>query len=233
MQRYFVNDKINNYLLLNNDDIHHIKNVMRNKVGDKIECIYNNKLYICEIIDTSSNKVLIKEEKNVNNEYNFDLTIGISLVKEQKMDLILQKLTELGVTRIIPLKTDRSIIKLDNKKQESKITRWKKICKEASEQSKRNSIPIIEEPISLKELNNYEFNYKYICSLNTDNKLTYNNLSNLKDKIIFIIGPEGGITNKEEELLESMNYQKISLGDRVMRVETAAIYIASIINFCN
>ena len=92
MQRYFVNEKSNNNLILENNDLHHIKNVMRNKVGELIECIYNEKLYICKIIDLNSNKVEIIEELNDNNESNYDITIAIALVKEQKMDLILQKL---------------------------------------------------------------------------------------------------------------------------------------------
>ncbi len=234
MQRYFIKEKNNNYLVLNTNDIHHIKNVMRNKPGDLIECVYNEKLYICEIIDTSNSNVKIIKELNDYNELNIDITIAIGLVKEQKYDLILQKLTELGVSRIIPLKMERSIIKIDNKKLANKLERWNKICKEASEQSKRNRIPEILQPLSLKELTNYNFDKKYICSLNTEIKLNNKELEQIKDnKTIFIIGPEGGISDNEEKYLESIGYKSISLGNRVMRVETAAIYIASIINFFN
>ena len=116
MQRYFVKEKENDYLILENSDIHHIKNVMRNKPSDQIECIYNKTLYICEILDTSSPKVKIKEVRSDNNESSLDVTIAIALVKEQKMDLILQKLTELGISKIIPVAMERSIVKLDDKK---------------------------------------------------------------------------------------------------------------------
>lgn len=235
MQRYFVNKKENNYLILNRDDLHHIKNVMRNKPGDLIECIYNKELYICKIEDVTNEKVLITEKKEDNNELNIDVTISIALVKEQKMDLILQKLTELGVTRIIPVKMERSIIKLDNKKFEHKKERWLKICKEASEQSKRNFIPEITDLMTIEDLCKLECDHKFVCSTKIHENLVNNYLQDINKcaKIIFTIGPEGGISESEENKLINNNYIPISLGKRIMRVETAAIYIASIINFCS
>jgi 16S rRNA (uracil1498-N3)-methyltransferase len=233
MQRYFINEKKENDLILTNDDLHHIKNVMRNKTGDLIECIYNEELYICKINDPTSNKVTIIEKKEDNNELSMDITIAIALVKEQKMDLILQKLTELGISKIIPVKMERSIVKLDDKKFEKKKERWEKICKEASEQSKRNKIPEITKIMTIKELTNLEYDYKLVCSTTNKTNLVNNYLQDINKcaKIIFTIGPEGGISTKEEDFLISKGYTPISLGSRIMRVETAAIYIASIINF--
>jgi len=235
MQRYFVNNKENDYLILEQTDVHHIKNVMRRKVGDLIECIYEQKLYICEIEDITSKKVKIIEEKNTDNESNCDVTIAIALVKEQKMDLILQKLTELGVNRIIPVAMERSIVKLDNKRFLKKKERWEKICKEASEQSKRNKIPEITNIHTINQLKELSFEQKFICSTRNPENLVNNYLQkqSLYATMIFVIGPEGGIAPKEENQLESFGYIPISLGNRIMRVETAAIYIASIINFCS
>ena len=235
MQRYFVDEKSNNNLILENNDLHHIKNVMRNKVGELIECIYNEKLYICKIIDLNSNKVEIIEELNDNNESNYDITIAIALVKEQKMDLILQKLTELGVNRIIPVKMERSIVKLDKEKFNKKKERWQKICKEASEQSKRNKIPEITEIMTIEELGRLNFDKKFVCSTKSTENLVNNYLQDNRNyaKMIFAIGPEGGIAPKEEEKLISQGFIPISLGSRIMRVETAAIYIGCITNFCS
>lgn len=235
MQRYFTKEKDTDYLILEKDDIHHIKNVMRNKEGDLIECIYNEKLYICKITDPTSNKVQIIEEKQDNNETNYDLTVAIALVKEQKMDLILQKLTELGVSKIIPVSMERSIVKLDQNKFNKKLERWQKICKEASEQSKRNKIPEILDVHTIKQLKEISRDKKFICSTRNSTNLVNNYLQKQDDyaTMIFVIGPEGGISPKEEDLLESYGYIPISLGSRIMRVETAAIYIASIINFCS
>ena len=235
MQRYFVQEKEDNYLILETSDIHHIKNVMRNKAGDLIECIYQEKLYICQIEDPTVARVKILEEKLDNNESFFDVTIAIALVKEQKMDLILQKLTELGINRIIPVAMERSIVKLDTNKFKKKKERWEKICKEAAEQSKRNKIPEIMDIHSIKQLKELSFDYKLICSTRNPKNLVNNYLQKQDDyaTMIFVIGPEGGIAPSEEDLLESYGYIPITLGSRIMRVETAAIYIASIINFCS
>ncbi len=235
MQRYFVKEKNNNYLILEKDDLHHIKNVMRNQKGDLIECIYDEKLYICQIEDLNKDYVLIVEEKDENNELAMEVTVAIALVKEQKMDLILQKLTELGVSRIIPLKMDRSIVKLDDKKFQHKKERWQKICKEASEQSKRNKIPEITNLMTIEDLKKIDIEYKFICSTTNKTNLVNNYLQDINKyaKIIFTVGPEGGITEDEETKLISYGFTPISLGSRIMRVETAAIYVASIINFCN
>lgn len=235
MQRYFVKEKNNNYLILENEDLHHIKNVMRNKVGDLIECVYDEKLYICKINDLNDSSVEIVETKEEDNELNYDITIAIALVKEQKMDLILQKLTELGINRIIPVSMERSIVKLDKDKFNKKKERWIKICKEASEQSKRNKIPEITNLMTIEEIGKLEFDQKFVCSTINKENLVNNYLQDNKTyaTMIFAIGPEGGIAPREEEKLISNGFVPISLGSRIMRVETAAIYVACIANFCS
>ena len=235
MQRYFTKEKENNYLILEEQDMHHIKNVMRMSNGECVECIYNEKLYICEIEDVTSPKLKIIKECQDNNESNFEVTIAIALVKEQKMDLILQKLTELGISKIIPVSMERSIVKLDNQKFIKKKERWEKICKEAAEQSKRNKIPEITDIYTIKQLENISYDQRFICSTRNPKNIINRYLQKQEGcaKMIFVIGPEGGISPKEEDLLESFGYIPVTLGSRIMRVETAAIYIASIINFSN
>ena len=103
MQRYFAINKDNDKLILKESDIHHIKKVMRMNIKDKIEVIYDKVNYLCEIENLDSFNIKILKIKDENNEMDLDITIAIGLVKEQKMDLILQKLTELGVNKIIPL----------------------------------------------------------------------------------------------------------------------------------
>ena len=231
MQRYFAKEKVSDNFILYDSDLHHIKNVMRFKPSDKIEVIYENITYICEIKEIDPLSLVIIDTITEDKEMKTNLTIAISLVNEQKMDLILQKLTELGVNTIIPIKTERSIVKLDDKKVSKKIERWQMICKEASEQSKRTSIPRVENVISLKELIAYPNDLKLLCSLNENTKpLDYYLEKDIKE-ILFAIGPEGGFTIKEEELLLSNNFKPVSLGKRVMRVETAAMYVTSIINY--
>lgn len=107
MQRYFPEKKEHDNFILYPKDIHHIKNVMRNKIGDKIEVIYDSIVYLCEISSLEPFTINIIHSKNEDRDLPIELTIAISLVNEQKFDLILQKLTELGVSKIIPLKTER------------------------------------------------------------------------------------------------------------------------------
>ena len=115
MQRYFAKEKNEDNFILYENDIHHIKNVMRYKEGDEIEVVYEKIVYKCKIKNVFPLKLDIISSNNEDREMNLELTIAISLVNEQKMDLVLQKLTELGVSSIIPIKTERSIIKIDVK----------------------------------------------------------------------------------------------------------------------
>ena len=152
MQRYFVKRKEQNNLILEESDIHHIKNVMRMNINDKIEVVYDKVLYICNIDNLDPLTLSVEDTISKENKLNIELTIAIGLVKEQKIDLILQKLTELGVSRIIPVDMERSIVKLDKERFSKKKVRWQMICKEASEQSKRTDIPEITDIISIKDL---------------------------------------------------------------------------------
>lgn len=231
MQRYFLKEKHQDTLILYEQDIHHIKNVMRYKENDQIEVVWNGIVYLCKIDVLNPLKLSIIQEYQEDRDLNISLTIAVSLVQEQKFDLILQKLTELGVSRIIPVKTSRSIVKIDPKKVESKLNRWQTICKEASEQSHRTSIPKVTNIISLKELVSISTQLKLICSLNDLTKPLNEYLNQDIKEIIFVVGPEGGFTKEEEAFLIENAYKPVSLGKRVLRVETAAIYISSIINY--
>jgi 16S rRNA (uracil1498-N3)-methyltransferase len=231
MQRYFVKEKNNDNFIITDSDIHHIKKVMRCKNNDKIEIVFEKKVYLCNIDDIETIKLSIIDSYEEDRESEINLTIAVSLVQEQKFDLILQKLTELGVDNIIPVKTERSIVKLDNKKEEKKKIRWETICKEASEQSHRVTIPEVTNIITMKELVNNKKELNLICSLNENTKQLNEYLDNSIKDILFIIGPEGGFSKKEEEYLIENGFQPTTLGKRVLRVETAAIYVASIINY--
>ena len=231
MQRYFAKNKVNDKIILLDSDIHHIKKVMRMNINDNIEVVYDKKIYLCKIIDNYN--IEIEKELEENNELNIDVTVAIGMVKEQKFDLILQKLTELGVKEIIPLAMERSIIKLDKSKIDKKVERWNLICKEASEQSKRNIIPKVSVPMSLKELVKLDYDKKLICSVKQEDNFI-NSYLHFKDeyvKMLVVIGPEGGVTDVEEKFLNNNGFISVSLGSRILRVETAAIYVASVINY--
>lgn len=232
MQRYFSKIKKDNQIELNNDDIYHITKVMRMKDKDKIEVVYNSTVFICEVNVNELPLVSIKEEVLNHNVNNYKVTLIIPLLKEPKMDLILQKATELGVYEIIPVIMKRSIIKLENGKEDKKIERWTKICKEASEQSKRTDIPLITCIKTINQLNDID-GVKLVCST-TEKKQTIKKFLTTNqnyDRISIVVGPEGGISDDEEELLVNQGFTRVSLGDRIMRVETVPIFILSALNY--
>ena len=202
-------------------------------INDKIEVVYNNKLHICEITSLEPFNIKVIEKLDEDKKTKIELTVAVALVKEQKMDLILQKLTELGVSRIIPVSMERSIVKLDKERFNKKKVRWESICKEASEQSKRTNIPIIEDIKSIKDLTKEDADLKLVASTKEKEKLLNYYLQSIDDcaKIIMVIGPEGGISDKEEDILVSNGYNRVSFGNLIFRVETATIYVASIINY--
>lgn len=233
MQRYFAINKKDNQIFLESSDLRHIKTVMRMKDNDEIEVVYENKLYLCCIENVKFDIQINVKKELKSNEKSLQITLIIPVLKEQKMDYILQKSTELGVTKIIPVITERTLVKLDEKGILKKLERWNKICKEASEQSKRTTVPIIENICKLKDIK-ASAGINIICSTVTKNtiKNTFQNKT-LCDKIKIVIGPEGGLSPKEEEMLNSEGFESVSLGERILRVETAPLVVLSILNYIN
>lgn len=234
MQRYFVSKKDNDIFTLSNDDSYHVSTVMRMELTDEIEIIYDNRVYISEIVELIPVvKAKIIKEMSINNELSTYVTIAQSLVKEQKMDYILQKTTELGVNEIIPYLASRSIVKLE-KNSSKKIERWQKIVKEAAEQSKRNYIPVVKNGMALSNLVNLsDYDVKFLCTVNETSQNIKKVLSNLdrNAKILFVIGPEGGFTKEEETKLIESGFISLSLGKSVLRTETASTFIMSVIRY--
>ena len=233
MQRYFSKELKDNKFILNSDDLYHIRVVMRMKDNDQIQVVYNHEPYLCEIkLKEDDIDITIIEKMDVISDNLPQVTLIIPLLKEQKFDFILQKATELGVTRIIPVIMERSIIKIDEKKILKKLERWQKILKEASEQSFRNDIPIITKIKQLKDLETID-GLKILCSTKIKDKTLKKalNYQEIYDKINIVVGPEGGITEKEEENLNNMGFISVTLGNRIMRVETVPIFIMSILNY--
>lgn len=231
MQRYFC-DSNEEVVTLSSDDSYHITKVMRMNVGDNIELVSNNKLYIAEIIKTTPNVMVKKNFIQESFGTNINIDIAQSIVVEQKMDYILQKGTELGANKFIPLIVDRSVVKL-NDKSDKKQKRWQTIVKEAAEQSKRLEVPTVANPCNIKELAKLDYDLKILCSVNETSKNIKTILSNISigDRILVVVGPEGGFTNLEEQELIKNGFVSVSLGNRVLRTETASLFVLSVINY--
>ena len=222
MQQYFIDQdlKVNETIVLDKEIIHHLRNVLR-KGDDHLFRLAasDQKIYLATLKD---DKAYILERLDEDNELKRDITAVVALIKNDHFDLIIQKLTELGVSRIVPLITSRVIIKI--KDEDKKIARYQKIAKEAAEQSHRNVIPSIERVITLNSLDKYRSDHNYIAYEKCDSDFI-----DLDDKgsITYVIGPEGGFSAGEIELAAKLGFKPISLGKRILRAETAAIFVAA------
>lgn len=231
MQRYFIENKYfnKNLIEITDKDFHHIKHVMRNKINDElVVCSYKNQAFKTKITSFQKNSVIVEIVEELAIDFNImNLTIAQSLIRKDNFELVLQKTTELGVKEIIPLLTERSLIKVND--QAKKLNRYKLIVKEASEQSERSNIPIITEVTKLEDLLYHKYDMVLVAYAreNEDNKLsealkTFDKSMN----VLVLIGPEGGFSDKELELLKD-KAKFISLGKTILRSETAGIYITS------
>lgn len=231
MQRYFATTRNEDIFTFDQVDSNHFTKVMRGSIDEKIEVVYERKVYICKIIKLFPLEAKICEEVNdKQNELYVD--IAQALVKEQKMDYILQKSTELGVNNIIPLETTRSVVKINDKK-DKKVDRWNKIVAEASKQSKRLEIPRVLDIISINNLSQLDYDYKVLCSVNemsTNIKKVLEKID-IGARILFVVGPEGGFTKEEEQTLISNGFISVSLGNNVLRTETVSLFLLSIVNY--
>lgn len=237
MQRYFIEDKSvdGDKIIIQNEDVHHIRRVMRMKEKDLLVCcLQSGKTALCEIesIDEEKVVVIVKEWEITSRELPVDITIFHGLPKADKLEWVIQKGTELGMKALIPFYAKRSIVKWDTKKQEKKRERWNKIAKEAAEQSYRNFVPTIFTPISFKELSQKldEFDAVIVAYEETAKKQTHTSLYlefdqfHPGDNIALIVGPEGGLTEEEVEGFVEKGAKTVSLGPRILRTETAPLY---------
>ncbi len=232
MQRYFAKKIDKNNVYIDDSDKHHIKNVMRMKKGDKIEVVVDEQLYLAQINNVKEMEISIVEKINVEDNFNRKITLIIPALTEQKMDLIFQKGTEMGVYDFIVAPFDRSKVHYDERKKDVKMKRWQKICKEASEQSLRTNIPNIALTNDWQFINDLEA-LKLVCSTNEKNNYIKSALKKHLDydRIVIVVGPEGGLTSTEEDFLVSNGFYKVTLGKEIMRVETVPLFLASVIRY--
>ena len=223
MQQYFINKEIqiNETVRLDDEILYHLIKVLR-KDPSYIFRLADSKgsIFHCHLINNC--ECIVTEKLDENNELDCYITCIMALIKNDKFELCLQKLTELGVKKIVPYQSVRSVVKA---KDDKKVIRMKKIVKEAAEQSHRNFIPEVCEVASIKDLEKYKSENNYIC---------YESSKDIVDvdtgrSITYVIGPEGGFEDREYEKIRGMGYEPISLGKRILRAETAAIYMTSII----
>lgn len=242
MPKFFVkeNQISNNKIEIVGDDVNHITNVLRMKQGEILK-VCNQETgenYIAEIINAQKNSVTceIQEKLEETAESNVDITLYQGLPKFEKMELIIQKNTEVGVNAIVPVIMERTVVKLDEKQVSKKLERWQKIAEIAAKQSMRDKIPEIKNIIKINKISDSlkieKFDTILVAYENEEKtmlKKELKKLENLKDKkykIAIIIGPEGGISEREIEQLNNLGAKCVSLGRRILRTETAGIIMS-------
>lgn len=241
MHKFFVPPKniLDNYAVIEGDDVKHIYKVLRLEEGTKLsinDC--QGTEYLGEIAEISKKevKVTLLSQLQTNNESSLEVYLFQGLPKSQKMDLIVQKATELGVREITPVITERVVAK-NEMGEYKKMDRWSRIALEACKQSKRTMIPKVNEPIEfvglldlLKKFDLILVPYenedgkglkKVCCSIERDSIKT----------VAIVIGPEGGFEESEIDTLKKHNAEIITLGPRILRTETAGFVCASLIMY--
>ncbi|MGN1387585.1 MAG: 16S rRNA (uracil(1498)-N(3))-methyltransferase [Bacillus sp. (in: firmicutes)] len=244
MQRYFVsNEQLKDTMIeIDGNDYHHIANVLRMDKGEQILCVVEHKgTALAEIEDISNELVFasVVEWLNEEKELPISVTIVSGLPKGDKLEYIVQKGTELGASSFIPFTAERSIVKWDGKKANKKIERLQKIAKEAAEQSHRTIVPTVEMPVTIRQLVDLAKSYDtlliaYEEEAKQNEKATLSKtLLNIEKgaSVLVVFGPEGGLSQSEVDLLQEAGFKACGLGPRILRTETAPLYVLAAISY--
>ena len=234
MQRYFaLKESSKENVVLSANDIFHISKVMRGKVGDEIQVVIQDKVYLAIITSFTPLKIEVVKEYQEDSELPYLTRLFFPLTKMDKIELVIQKATELGIKEIYIYSSSRTVVKLDDEGFNKKVNRLNMIVKEASEQCHRLVVPSIKGVISFKDipLYNNELNLvAYEADAGKTNKVD-ELLANISKGVNFIVGPEGGFSKEEISYLCEHDYLRIPLGKRILRCETAAIYLATLVSY--
>lgn len=239
---FFIDSKniVDNQVAISDTALKHITKVLRLGKGDRIWLgDESKKRYLIELTEIDYKKATgrILETKEVSDAPAVEIILLQSVLKGEKMDILIQKAAELGVSKVIPVITERTIVKFSESRISSKEKRWQSIAKEASQQSGRWDVPEIAPITDFKYI--FEKTGKVDLGLilwenERENRLKtvlrrYKN-DDIK-RISAFIGPEGGFTEKEIELAREKGFISVSMGDLILRAETAAIIIMGIIQY--
>jgi 16S rRNA (uracil1498-N3)-methyltransferase len=241
-KRFFINSKkpITTCAVLDGEEHHHLKNVVRIQPGDRVWLIdetgQNYKARVDRIEKKQTRLSILDKIKTA--EPRVKVTLAQALIKMKNFELIIQKATELETREILPVITERSVIKVENK-LDKKTARWLKIARESAKQSRVSFVPAIRQPTALKEVVQGRMDdTKIFLSEGGGVPLrrllvperTKKRPEHLPSSLLILVGPEGGWTEAEEEDIVSHGFEAVSLGRQILRTETAAISGLALIN---
>ncbi|TVP85025.1 MAG: 16S rRNA (uracil(1498)-N(3))-methyltransferase [Alkalicoccus sp.] len=242
MQRYFLDNSLfqKERALLDDESSHHALTVMRMSPGDQlIVCRMDGTCYLSELEEEPSSAVRLLKEEAPSAELPVKVTIAQGLPKGDKLESVLQKGTELGAETFLPFRADRSIVKLDQKKAAKKESRWQKIAKEAAEQAHRQKIPAVISVQDFEQLvKRAEETAFVLIAYEEDAKqgeasALHSTLSAMEpgDRVMVVIGPEGGLSEREVKALQKAGGISCAFGPRILRTETAPLYALSVLSY--
>ena len=212
------------------NDVNHLKNSFRVKEGEIIRAVDGENEYICKVLVVEKKEITLEiiETRKDDSVKNTEVTAGLSIIKNDKMELTIQKLTEIGIDKIIPLETKRTIVKLSEKKD-----KWDVIVKEATKQCQRVRLLEIENIKKLKDVDYSQYDLvivPYECEEEYSLKNLLRGLETVPKKVLYLIGAEGGFDISEIEYLKSIeNVKIVTLGKNILRAETASIVVGGIL----
>ena len=223
MHQFYVTDKLdlNSVVRFDKETLHQISKVLKLKI--------NESLWLCNTIVMAQAHLILEGQTLAAfvdvyvpvEDVQRKVTLIQAFIRKEKFELILQKATELGVSRIVPLILERNVVKWEG--EPHKLDRYRAILKEASEQCHRLSIPKLCEPITLKNISNYKSDQNFVAYEAQDPNQTLKARLKEVESVSIVIGPEGGISPKEIALLRENGFEIVSLGKRIYRAETAAM----------
>ena len=236
MYHFFVSEEQINgeNAYIEGSDVNHIANVLRMKPEEELLIsVKGDWDYLCKIVDIETDRVNLKVlESMEQRELPVNITLLQGIPKSDKLEMIIQKAVELGVSEIIPVKTKRVVVKIDEKKVDTKVNRWNAIAESAAKQSKRSIVPKVYEPMSIDNALEIvkDFGVKLIPYENADGidktRKILDNMDKTKNIAVFI-GPEGGFEESEVEMIKNSGFEVITLGKRILRTETAGLALLS------
>lgn len=235
MHRFFVPRPFAEEMEILGRDAHHIFNVLRMHIGQQVQIVSSDGVTALMKIETvTTDAVFVRFVCHIEqgNEPTVKLILAQGLAKGEKMDFIVQKAVEIGVSTIIPVTMEHSVVKLDALKAIKKVERWQKIAEEAAKQSKRDIVPKVEQLHSFEEvLRRFDCQVKLIASESERQKGLKTALQEKQDfeELLLIVGPEGGIAPGELQAAEKAGFTAVSLGNRILRTETAGVVAAAAI----
>ena len=233
MHRFFISGRISGSTasITDIEQLHHLRDVLRLRVGGEVVLFDDDgHEYRADLIGYEKKRALLSiKSRKPGVTKKLKVAIACAVPKKAKMDDIVDKLTQLEVDIIIPLETERAVVRMEENK-ESRLLRWKKIARSSAEQSQRNRLPVVAPLTDLEGVlvQAQDFELKVIATLNGERKNLAEILLEFTPMSVFaLIGPEGDFTPQETQRAIDTRFVPVSLGSSVLRVDTAAIAIAS------